>query len=154
VGIAEAARDRPSGATVGAVTGTFRAAAAAVVTLGLILPAASAQAGATDWSTVMKLHRAKLQVCKQPTTKQGPWKIKVRVDARRATTPVRGSAEVDKGDLVVSGPWKSHWIQPGAVSKVRTLRMPRGSAFTLQLGLETDTAGAASAGPLTGISRC
>jgi hypothetical protein len=104
--------------------------------------------------TTVKLHRAKMQACKVPTTKHGPWKVKVRVDARRATTPVRGSAEVDKGDQVVAGPRRSGLLQPGALSKVHTLRMPRGSAFTFQSGLETDTTGVASGVPASGIGRC
>lgn len=136
------------------MTITFRAAAAAALALGLALPAGSAQARANDWTTVVKLHRAKLLACKVPTPKHGPWKIKVRVDARAATTPVRGSAQVDKGDQVVDGPWHTRWIEPGAMSPLHTLRMPRGSSFSFQAGLDTDSVGVASAGSVSAISRC
>ncbi len=132
----------------------LRAAAAAALALGLAMPATYADARSNDWTTLVKLHGAKMQACKVPTTKHGPWQIKVRLDARRATTAVRGSAEVEKGDRIVDGPWRTHLLQPGSLGKTHTLPMPRGSAFTFQAGLETDTAGAASAGPASAISRC
>jgi len=136
------------------VTTTLRAAAAAVLALGLAIPAASADARGTDWTTVVKLHRAKLQACKVPTTKHGPWKVRFRVDASRATEAVRGKAEVDKGEKVVVGPRRTGLLQPGSVSKVRTMRVPRGAAFTFQAGLQTDTTGVASAGSVDAISHC
>ena len=136
------------------MTITVRAAAAAALVVGLSLPAGAADARANHWTTVVNLHGAKVQACKVPTTKHGPWKIKVRVDARKATTAVRGAAEVDKGDHVVAGPWKPHRLQPGAMSKVHTMRMPRGPAYTFQGGLETAGVGVASAGPASGISHC
>lgn len=136
------------------MTIALRAAAAVVLAVGLAVPAASADARANNWTTVVNLHGAKVQACKVPTTKHGPWTIKVRVDARKATTAVRGSAEVDKRDLVVAGPWKPHRLQPGAMSKVHAMRMPRGSAYTFQGELETATVGVGSAGPASGISRC
>src|SRR4051794_39380504 len=83
------------------VTITLRAAAAAVLALGLAMPAASADARGHHWTTVVKVHRAKFQACKVPTTQHGPWKVRFRLDATRATTSVRGEAEVDKGDKTV-----------------------------------------------------
>jgi len=136
------------------VTFPLRAAAAVALALGLALPAGSAEARANDWTTVVTLHRAELLARKVPTTKHGPWRIRVRVDARRATTPGRGSAEVDKGAQVVVGPWHSHRMRPGTLSKIRTMRMPRGSAYSFSAGLETDTTGVGSAGGVSGISRC
>jgi hypothetical protein len=136
------------------VTITLRAAAAAALVVGLALPAGSADARANNWTKVVNLHGAKVQACKVPTTKHGPWKIKVRVNARNATAAVHGSAEVDKGDRVVDGPWKPRLLHPGEVSKVHTMRMPRGKAFTFQGELESGTVGVASAGPASGISRC
>jgi hypothetical protein len=136
------------------VTYTLRAAAAAVLALGLALPAGSADARAGHWTTVVRLTGAKAQACKVPTTKHGPWKVRFRVDATKATTSVRGSAEVDKGAHIVDGPSRTHWLQPGAMSKVHTLRMPRGPSYRLQVGLETDTTGVASAGSLSAITRC
>jgi hypothetical protein len=136
------------------VTTTLRAAAAAVLALALAIPAASADARGTDWTTAVKLHRAKLQACKVPTTKHGPWKVRFRVDASRATAAVRGEAEVDKGEKVVVGPRRTGLLQPGSVSKVHTMRVPRGAAFTFQAGLETATIGVASAGSVAAISHC
>ena len=132
----------------------LKAAAAAALTLALTGPAASADARANHWTTVIKLHRAKFQACKVPTTQHGPWKIRFRVDARRATTSVRGKGEVDKGQQVVDGPRRTGLLQPGDVSGTHTLRMPRGSAFTFQAALDSDTTGVASAGSASGISRC
>jgi hypothetical protein len=150
--------DAPPGSRVyrHAVTITLRAAAAAglVLAVGLAVPADSADARANNWTKVVNLHGAKVQACKVPTTKHGPWRIRVRVNARNATKAVRGSAEVDKRDRVVDGPWKPHLLQPGEVTKVHTMRMPRGKAFTFQGELESGTVGVASAGPASGISRC
>jgi hypothetical protein len=133
---------------------SLRAAAAAALALGLALPAGSADAGAVSWTKLVNLHGAKVQGCKMPTTKHGPWKVKVRVDARKAATAVHGSAEVDKGEHVVDGPWRTHLLQPGTMSKVHTLRVPRGKAFRLQAGLENETTGVASAGSVSAIGRC
>jgi hypothetical protein len=136
------------------VTITLRAAAAAVVVVGLALPAGSADARADNWTKVVNLHGAQVQACKVPTTKHGPWKLKVRVNARNATAAVRGSAEVDKGNRVVAGPWTPRRLQPGEVTQVHTMRMPRGKAFTFQGELDNGSVGVASAGPASGISRC
>lgn len=136
------------------MTITLRAAAAAVLALGIAVPAGSADARATTWTTLVNLHGAKMQGCKVPTTKHGPWKVRFRLKATRATTSVRGSAEVDRGDRTVVGPQRIHRLQPGSISKTHTMRVPRGAAFTFQAGLDTDTTGVASAGSVDAISHC
>src|SRR4029078_4838927 len=97
------------------VTHARRAAAAAVLALGLALPAGSADARAGHWTTVVRLTGAQAQACKVPTTKHGPWEGRLRLDATQATHSVRGSAEVDKGAHIVDGPSRTHWLQPGAM---------------------------------------
>jgi len=118
------------------------------------MPAASADARGHHWTTVVKVHRAKFQACKVPTTQHGPWKVRFRLDATRATTSVRGEAEVDKGDKTVVGPQRIHRLQPGSISRTHTMRVPRGAAFSFQADLETDTTGVASAGSVDAISHC
>jgi hypothetical protein len=64
------------------------------------------------------------------------------VNAIDATSMVRGSAEVrnQRGDRV-GQKWRSGPVHPGAVTKIGSLRLPRGSAFQLEVQLESDSAG-------------
>ena len=75
------------------MTFTPRAAAvAALTTLALAGSVVNAQAAGRDWKTLATTAGGKIQACKVATTDSGPWKIKLRVDARKATSQVKGSA--------------------------------------------------------------
>jgi hypothetical protein len=117
-----------------------RAAALAAITLALTAPAAGAHAQGRDWKTLSKIDGGKVQACKVATTKTGPWKIKLRVDASNATTRVNGSAYVTKNDKPVDH-WKSGWVAKGHTSAVGTVRLPRGSAYTFSAGIGASQAG-------------
>lgn len=136
------------------MTITARAATAAVFALALAIPSGAAHARADDWTTVSKVAHAKIQACKDPTTMHGPWKIRVRVNARHATKTVHGSAMVQKNGEQLGDTWKSGRIHPGEVSKVGLLKLPRGSAYQLELQLSTNSSGAGSVGGAGGIGRC
>ena len=118
------------------------AATAAALALTLSATTSAADAKARDWTTMTRVAHAKLQACKEVTTPGGPWRIRLRVDATAATSMVRGSAEVrnQRGDLVGKR-WRSGPVRPGDVTKVGSVRLPRGSAFQLEVQLESDSAG-------------
>jgi hypothetical protein len=124
-------------------------AAATTAALALTLSAATgaADAGGRDWTTVTRVAHAKLQACKEVTHPGGPWRIRLRVDATAATSIVRGSAEVQnqQGDRVGKR-WRSGPVHPGDVTKVGSVRMPRGAAFTFEAALESDGSGVAALG--------
>lgn len=114
---------------------TSRAVTVAALALTLTAPAlGGAQASARHWKTLSTIEGGKIQACKVATTKTGPWKIKLRVDASRATSRVSGAAYVMKGDATKDH-WKSGWVAKGHVSKLGTVRLPRGSAYSLNAGI-------------------
>lgn len=133
------------------------AAAAAALALTLTVPAGAAQAAdarGNDWTRVTTLDHAKLQACKEATTQDGPWKIRLRVNAKRATTAVKASADAQKQGEQVGRSWRSGWIHPGEVSAIGTVRLPRGTAYALETQLESHSSGVGIAGSVRGIGRC
>ncbi len=117
------------------------------------LSAGAANAASKNWMTVTKDAGARLQACKVATT-DGPWKVKLRVNATNATTWVRGSAQVMKGSRTVGAPWKTARISAGDVSRVGSVRMPRGSAYTLDVELESDASASGALIGASGIRHC
>jgi hypothetical protein len=136
------------------MTLTSRAVAAAGLALALALPAGAADARGNHWSTVTKVARAKLQACKVATTPDGPWRIRLRVNATDATAQVRGSAMVQKNGEQVGDKWRSGHVHQGDVSKIGKLRLPRGSAYQLEGQLETDSSGSGAVGSAAQLHRC
>jgi len=130
------------------------AAAAAALVLTLTVPAGAAQARGNDWTRVTTLDHARLQACRDATTKDGPWKIRLRVNAKRATTAVKASAEAQKQGEQVGRTWRSGWIRPGQVSTIGTVRLPRGSAYQLATQLESHSSGVGVVGSGRRIGRC
>lgn len=118
-----------------------RAVTATALALALSGPALAAHAQGTSWGTLVTFDGAKVQACKVPTTAQGPWKVKLRVNARQATARVRGNAVVIKGSTATSQTWASGWVPRGQVSTVGSVRLPRGSAYSLNVGLSASQAG-------------
>jgi hypothetical protein len=118
------------------MTFTSRALAVSAAALAVALtgPALSAHAAGPNWKTLVTFDGAKIQACKVPTTQTGPWKVKLRVDATRATTRVSGAGYVMKGSRTLDS-WKSGWVTRGHLSGVGTVRLPQGSKYTLNAGL-------------------
>lgn len=117
--------------------------AAAVATLAAAVTVSSfgaAEAAGSNWKTLSTFNGGKIQACKVATTTTGPWKVKLRVDASKATSKVDGSAYVTKAANEVDS-WKSGWVPKGEVSAVGTVKLPRGSAYALNAGIATANAG-------------
>ena len=115
--------------------------AVAAVAVSVSLPSfGAAQASGNNWKTLSTYNGGRIQACKVATTKTGPWKVKLRVDAHGAKSKVNGSAFVTKGAEEVDH-WKSGWVAKGHVSAVGKVTMPRGSAYTLNAGIATADAG-------------
>lgn len=118
-----------------------RVTVAAVLALALSGVATSADASGTNWKTLAKTSGGKIQACKVPTTETGPWKVKLRVDARHASTAVNGSAYVTKNDANTSQHWKSGFIAKGKVSATGVVKLTRGKAYGLNAGIGTHNMG-------------
>jgi hypothetical protein len=118
------------------MTFASRALPVAATALALVLtgPALSARAAGNSWKTLVPFDGGKLQACKVATTATGPWQVKLRVDATRATARVQGSAYVVKGQRTLDS-WHSGWVARGHLSAVGTVRLPRGTRYTLGAGL-------------------
>src|SRR4051794_15671480 len=108
-----------------------RAVAVAAAAVAVTVPSFSAAqaAAGNDWKTLSTYEGGKIQACKV-ATKSGDWKVKLRVDARKATSKVAGSAYVMK-DADTVDTWKSGWVRKGDVSAAGIVRLPRGAAYTL-----------------------
>jgi len=120
---------------------TSRAVTVAALALSLSAPAfGAAQASGNNWKTLSTIEGGKIQACKVATTKTGPWKIKLRVDATRAKSRVNGAAYVMKGTDALTH-WKSGWVTKGHVSKAGAVKLPRGAAYTLNAGIGTSAMG-------------
>jgi hypothetical protein len=118
-----------------------RAAAIAAITLALTAPAVGgAHAQGRNWKTLSKIDGGKIQACKVATTATGPWKIKLRVDADKASSRVNGSAYVTKDGKNIDH-WKSGWVTKGHTSALGTVKLPRGSAYALNAGIAVSQAG-------------
>lgn len=117
-----------------------RTAALAAITLALTAPAVGAHAQGRSWKTLSEIDGGRIQACKVATTPTGPWKIKLRVDASKASSRVQGSAFVTKDGKNVDH-WRSGWVAKGHVSGVGTVKLPRGSAFGLEAGIAVSQAG-------------
>ena len=74
------------------------AAVVAALSIAVVAPLSGAHASGLNWKTKVVVVGAKLQLCKAETTKTGPWKVHVRVDASNAAGQVSGLATVTKND--------------------------------------------------------
>jgi hypothetical protein len=119
-----------------------RAAAVAALALTLSAPAlGAAHASGNHWKTLATTSGGKIQACKVATTDTGPWKVKLRVDARQATTAVSGTAFVTKNEKNTDQHWKSGFIGKGKVSDTGVVKLARGKAFALGAGIGTHNMG-------------
>ena len=82
-----------------------------------------------------------MQACKVPTTATGPWKVKLRLNGSGASQKLRGSATVVKGTHATAQTWSSGWVAKGDVSPIGTVKLTRGSAYSLVVGLSASEAG-------------
>jgi hypothetical protein len=116
------------------------AVAATALTVALTGPALSAHAAGYNWKTLATSAGGKIQACKVPTTATGPWKVRLRVDASRATTRVQGSGYVMKGSKTIDS-WKSGWVTKGHYSTIGVVKLPRGKDYSLSAGIGTANMG-------------
>lgn len=114
-----------------------RAAAVSACALALTAPAVGAHASGYSWKTLATVSGGKIQACKVPTTTDGPWKIKVRVDATHAAGKVSGSATITKNDNSTKDSWTSGWVAKGHVSEVGTVTLPKDAKYAVNAGIGT-----------------
>ena len=138
------------------MTFTCRALAVTATALAVVLtgPAFSASASTLNWKTLVPFEGAKLQACKVPTTATGPWKVRLRVDATKASSRVQGSAYVTNAKGKTLDTWHTAWVFKGHVSAVGDVRLPRGSAYSLNAGLGGGQSGDGGSFASTQIPHC
>jgi hypothetical protein len=118
-----------------------RAAAIAALTLALTGPALAADASGNNWKTLSTTAGGKIQACKVATTANGPWKVRLRVDATHATGKVQGSAVVTDDGKATKEKWRSGWVFKGHVSDLGVVKLQRGKLFELSAGIGTTNMG-------------
>ncbi|GAA1928262.1 hypothetical protein [Nocardioides marmoribigeumensis] len=128
----------------------------------LVLPAlalsltgtTAAEARSYSWKTMTSISGGKVQACRVPTSLDNPYKFRFRVNAMKATSRVSGVAYRMKGEQQLSGGWRTGYIRPRHVSDVAVVRLPRGRAYSLNIGI--GTGGMGNGGPFRAadIPRC
>ena len=109
-----------------ALSRRFALAAVTVIGLGTTTLAGATPAHAASWTTVMSVHKAKTQLCKDPVA--DGWRVRIRLDNRAAA---HGH---DAGMSRNGGANASVRAQAGEVSKVKALFFQRGDELTVGMG--------------------
>ena len=112
------------------LTFSRRLALASVTTLGLSAATlvVATPAHAADWTTVLTVHKARTQLCKEPVG--DGWRVRIRLDNRNADhTHLAG--------MSAGGDRASVRAKAGEVSKVRSLVIQRSDELTVGMGEPT-----------------
>jgi hypothetical protein len=122
------------------------AAVLAALSIAVVAPLSGAQASSgLNWKTKVVVVGAKLQLCKAETTKAGPWKVHVRVDASNAAGPVSGLATITKNDNDTKSKWTTKgMVKPGTVTAAGTVKLPqdtKSSTYAVTAGMGTTAMG-------------
>ena len=131
-----------------------RTALVALPALALVLSPVQADAAGSRWTSVVGVDGGKVQACRVPTASTDPFKLRFRVNARHATTRVQGIVSRYRRTTVLPGDWVSAFIRPGHVSDVAIVRLPRGSAYNLAVGINARNAGNGTTVRALAIPRC
>jgi hypothetical protein len=123
-------------------------------TLALSLTPVQADAAAYSWTNLVSMNRGHVQSCRVPTPSTEPWKLRFRVNATRATSKLQGTVQRYKGTTLLAGGWRSDYIRPGQVSAVAVVRIPRGTAYNLGVGINSGQAGTGNTFRAIDIPRC
>jgi hypothetical protein len=123
-------------------------------TIALSLTGVNAHAAAYSWTTLTTTSGGKVQACRVPTATTDPYAFRFRVNAVKATTKVQGSAMRYRGTTKLSGGWTSAYIRPGQVSDVAVVKLPRGTAYYLSVGINTGQSGNGGSFKAGDIPRC
>ena len=122
-----------------------RAAIGALAALTIVLagPALGADAAQRPhhFQTLASINGAKVQACRIPTAVTRPVTIKLRVDARKATSRVSGVGSATHNGNRIGQGWTSGWVRRGHLSTVGTVRVPRGTTYALDAGIGTGAMG-------------
>ena len=76
---------------------------AALALAAVATPVSTAHAADVHWKTLASINGGKIQACKVPVTSEGPWKIKLRVDATKAGGRVTASVSARRLSVEWSG---------------------------------------------------
>jgi hypothetical protein len=127
---------------------------AALALAAVATPVSTAHAAGIHWKTLASISGAKVQACKVPVTSEGPWKIKLRVDATKASGRVSGTAFVTKKDEATNELWQSGWVSPGHISSVGKIKLPAGDSYAMGAGIGTGAMGNGGSFDAGNLPRC
>jgi hypothetical protein len=129
---------------------------ATLVTAGFALsgPVGGAQAADTSWKTLVTISGAKIQACKVPETSTGPWTIKLRVDATKASGRVSGAAYITKNGEATDKMWKSGWVSAGHMSALGKVKLPANEKYAMDAGIGTSGMGDGGTFAASDLPRC
>ena len=130
--------------------------AIAAIAVVLVGPAMSADAAGKPhrFQTLASINGASVQACRLSSSASKPVKLKMRVDATKATSKVSGLGQATyNGDRVGKG-WTSGWVRKGHRSSVGTVFVPRGAAYALMAGLGTGAMGEGGEFKVADIKTC
>src|SRR3954451_8254602 len=102
---------------------------------------AGAEAGTPHWKTMVSVSGGKLQMCKEPTTRTGPWKVRVRVDGSHATRKVYAIAQVYKNKSKALDTFDAGPVTPGQLSDTGVIDLPRGQNYAVTGDIGDNTSG-------------
>lgn len=137
-----------------------RTAAGAVAALAVVIagPAFTATAASNPhhyhFKSIVSISGAKLEACRLRTASPAPWKVKVRVNAKRSTGKVMAGAQGMRNGTPVRKGWASGTVRKGHVSTIGTVKVPRGSAYTLSAGIGTGGMGNGGEFKVANLRRC
>lgn len=136
-------------------TATGAVAALAVVIAGPALTATAAgNPHHLHFKTIESVSGAKLQACRLHTAASKPWKVKVRVDARKSAGKVTAAAQGLHGSTPVGKGWTSGTVRRGHVSAIGTVIVPRGAAYTMSAGIGNGGMGNGGDFKVADLGRC
>ena len=122
------------------------------VAMAALVAPAGAQAASPHWHTIDKIAGAKLQVCKVHV--KAGWKIKARVDGRRATSKTSGLLTVTHKGEPTKRHWTSGWVKAHHVGKAGSVVLPRKAGYKVMFGIGTSGMGDGGVAGAKKIGRC
>ncbi|HEX7740005.1 MAG TPA: hypothetical protein VF426_10205 [Marmoricola sp.] len=122
------------------------------VAMAALVAPAGAQAATPHWHTIDKIAGAKLQVCKVHA--KAGWKIKGRVDGRKAAGKTTGSLTVTYKNAPTKRHWTSGWVKAHHVGKAGSVVLPRKAGYKVTFALGTNAMGDGGVVGAKKIGRC
>lgn len=133
-------------------------AATALVVIAPIATASAAQASvARHWTTIETIGGGKQEACKVLAKGGKAWMISSRLDAHQVKA-ASGKLEATLTVMLHGKPtkrvWDSGWVNPGHISSVGTITLPRAAGYGLMMTIHGTDFGSGGTPKIANIGRC